>query len=68
MAAKAKTYQTHTGLLICQTEEDGEYVVAIVGERQKELLRTPIRVAATRYFDGLVKHYEARAEAEKVTS
>mgnify|MGYP001600831030 CR=1 FL=1 len=56
---KAKTYKTHTGLLIYQTQDEGEHVVAIVGDREKELLRTPSRAAATKYFNELKKQYEA---------
>ena len=62
--AKAKTYTTHTGLLIYQTQEEGQHVVSIVGTQEKELLRTPSRPAATKYFNGLKAHYEERAKAE----
>lgn len=62
--AKAKTFKTHTGLLIYQVQDEGEHVVSIVGDREKELLRTPVKSAATKYFNGLVKHYEERAKAE----
>ncbi len=69
---KAKTFKTHTGLLIYQTFEgekpDEVYVVGLAGDRDKELLRTPSRAAATKYFDSLKKHYTERAEAEKVTT
>ncbi len=61
---KAKAFKTHTNLLITQTEDEGEFVVSIVGDREKELLRTPIRAAATKYYDGLVKQYQERAKAE----
>ncbi len=64
MPVKAKTYKTHTGLLIYQTQEEREHVVAIVGTQEKELLRTPDRNAANRYFAGLKKHYEQRAKDE----
>ncbi len=58
--ARAKTYQTHTGLLISQVQDEEMYVVSIVGDREKELLRTPVRAAATKYFNGLKAHYEER--------
>ncbi len=64
MPIKAKAFKTHTGLLIYQTQEDEEFVVSIVGDRQKELLRTPSRAAATKYYDSLKKHYEERAKTE----
>lgn len=64
----AKTFQTHTGLLIFQTQEgkgkEAQHVVSIVGTQEKELLRTPVKSAATKYYDGLVKHYEQRAKDE----
>jgi hypothetical protein len=62
--AKAKTFKTHTGLLLYQTQEEGEHVVSIVGDQQKELLRTPDRRAATKYFNGLKADYETRAKDE----
>ncbi len=61
---RAKAYQTHTGLLLAQTQDGDEYVVSIVGDSEKELLRTPSRPAANKYFNGLKKHYEERAKAE----
>ena len=63
--AKAKTFKTHTGLLIYQVQDEKEHVVSIAGTREKELLRTPVRAAATKFFNSLVKQYEQRAEAEK---
>ena len=64
--AKAVCYQTHTGLLIALEKEDGEYVVTITGNRVKELLRTPLRGAARKFYGSLVKDYEARAKDEAV--
>lgn len=66
--AKARTFKTHTGLLIYLVSEgekpDLQHVVSIVGSQEKELLRTPDKRAATTYFNGLVKHYEEREKAE----
>ena len=58
--ARAKTYQTHTGLLIAQTQDEDMHIVSITGDREKELLRTPDQKAATKYFNGLKAHYEER--------
>ena len=66
--AKAKTFQTHVGILICQVQEDKEHVVFIVADREKEILRTPVKSAATKCFDSLVKHYQERAIAEAVNA
>ncbi len=62
LVAKAKTFQTHTGLLIYRSA-DGT-TVGIVGTQDKELLVTPDKRASLKYFNGLVKHYKERAEAE----
>lgn len=62
--AKALTFKTDTGLLIYMVKEEDEFVVSIVGDRQKELLRTPVRAAAKKVFDALVKTYQEREKAE----
>ncbi len=61
---RAKAYQTHTGLLLAQTQDGDEYVVSIVGDSEKELLRTPVRAAATKYWLSIKAHYEQRAKDE----
>ncbi len=66
MPVKAKVYHTHTGLLLYQVQEENEHVVSLVGDNEKELLRTPSRSAATKYFNSIKAHYEERAVAEKV--
>jgi len=60
----AIAFKTHTGLLIALEKEDGDNVVTLTGTQVKELLRTPVRKAARKYYDGLVKHYEQRARDE----
>ena len=62
---RAKTYQTHTGLLIAQTQDDDMYIVSITGGRVKELLRTPDQKAATKYFNGLKAQYEKAKPDQK---
>ena len=62
--ARAKTFKTFNGLLIYQVQDEDEHVVSIVGDREKELLRTPSKPAATKYFNSLKAHYEERAKAE----
>ncbi len=64
MPAKAKTFKTHTGLLLYQVQEEREHVISIVGTTEKELLRTPDKNAATKYFNSIKKHYEERAKVE----
>ena len=62
--AKAKTFTTFNGLLIYQVQDGDEYVVSLVGDREGELIRTPVRTAATKYFNSIKAHYEARRIAE----
>lgn len=62
--ARAVAYKTHTGLLLALVTEDGEHVVSITGTQTKELLRTPVRRAARKYFDGMKQHYEQRQKDE----
>ena len=60
----ATAFKTHTGLLIALEKDENEHVVTLTGTQVKELLRTPVRSAAKKYYDGLVKHYEQRAKDE----
>lgn len=62
--AKALAFKTHTGLLLALETEDGEHVVTLTGDRVKELLRTPVRAAAKKFYDAQVKDYKAREAAE----
>lgn len=61
---RAVAYKTFNGLLIALEQEDDEHVVTITGTSVKELLKTPVRKAARKYYDDLVKHYEERKAAE----
>lgn len=60
----AVAFKTHTGLLIALEKDDKDNVVTITGDKTKELLRTPLRVAARKYYESLKKQYEERAKAE----
>ncbi len=60
----ATAYKTHTGLLIALEKDESLYRVTITGTQVKELLNTPDRRAAKKYYDRLVKDYEARKVAE----
>ena len=66
--AKAKTFQTHVGLLIYQVQDEDDHVVYIAGTQEKELLRTPDKKAATKCFNALVANYKERAIAEAVNA
>ena len=60
--AKAKTYETFNGLLIYRSA-DGE-TVGIVGDLDKELLKSPNKKATLKYFNEQVAIYEERAKVE----
>ncbi len=60
----ATAYKTHTGLLIALEKDEDVYRVTITGNRVKELLETPVRSAAKKYYESLVRDYEARKAAE----
>lgn len=64
----ATAFKTHTGLLIALEKQDDEHVVTITGDKVKELLRTPVRAAAKKYYDSLVENYETREKAEKAVN
>ncbi len=62
--ARAKTYKTHTGLLLYRSA-DGT-TVGLVGDRDKELLVTPDKRASLKYFNEIKAHYEQRKVDEQV--
>jgi hypothetical protein len=60
----AVAFKTHTGLLIALERDEQDNVVTITGDKVKELLRTPSRVAARKYYESLKKQYAEREKAE----
>ena len=66
MASKKKfaPFQTHVGLLLYLQEDGDEFVVTLVGDNIKELLRTPDKAAAMKYAESIKLHYEERRLAE----
>ncbi len=51
-------FTTHNGLLIYVREDEGQFVVCIVGEREKELFKRSDEADAIEYAEALQAQYE----------